>query len=238
MTSRKILILLVALFSYQHARSQRLDYQSFIIQFTGSMAFDDTVKTYLYFINDTFLLVEQTSIVYREEIAGKEHETQKQYDPIFYYWINRQTKRHKRYKVSLKGEILFEGEYSPNTNTKPFDVIYSNDEPAFTSDDFQNKSTRIDSGDVTIVSVPRISTEFTVRCHFKRRESHDQDLPSLSPLGDSLLNMAKYCYLKETYLNNDPSFFGKIQIVKSYFQYPKQKKYLELIINRIHQQNE
>ena len=220
----RITLGLFAMIAFQkESKSQSQYIQRYVLQFTGTMALDDTIKTYLHFINDTIILVEQTSIVYHEELNGDVSKETKSYDPITYYWINRLTKRHKLYKVSLRGEITFEGEYMPNLSTKPFDGIYGENDSTFTKEEFLTKSKMIDSSGITIVSIPKQGAFHFSRFLFKTRNKSNFKIPSISPFGDSLIGNNKFCYRHEIIGTNDPTFFGRKEIVESDYWYPKQK---------------
>jgi hypothetical protein len=233
--SRIIFGLLLIITSQKEGKSQDQGIRRYLIQFTGTMAFDDTVKTYLHFIDDSILLVEQTSIVYYENLNRTES---KRYDPTVYYYINRISKKHKLYKVSLRGEITFEGEHTPNTSTKPFDAIYGEYDSTFTREEFLTQSTITDSGNITIVSIPKQEAFHFSRFLFKKREKQTFNTPSLSPLGDSLIGGQKFCYRHEIIATIDPTFFGRKEIVESDYWYPEQEKLFTELMQKINQKNE
>lgn len=213
---------------------QVYDRPSYVIHDTGTIPFNDTIKTYVYFINDSILLVEETIILYTSDDRKSQIEQSREYAPWYYFLVNRNTKRHKLFKVNFQGEISFEGDNPMSAKTLPIDFLYGGNEPAYIVENFHNKSTRTDSSNVTIISIiPEKQPDFTHRLYFKKRNYDNIDIPSLSPLADFKLNEDKFCYMTEVISNKEPNYFGRTQILRNYSINSRQKETLQKLLNRI-----
>jgi hypothetical protein len=207
---------------------------SYVIHNTGTIPFNDTVKTYIYFLNDSSLLVEETIILYENGDGKQRPNEYKEYAPWYYYMINRKTQTQKIFKVDFDGNVSFKGNQPTNQSSLQNNFLYGGEEPAFTPNNFLNKSSRVDSSGITIIStIPEKYPEFILKYFFKKRENSDKDRPSLSPLADLYLNENKYCYMTETISIKDPNYFGRTEILPSGFAYPKQKPFLQNLLKNL-----
>lgn len=224
-----ILLLFIAFVSQTHAQNHISP--NYLIQYTGTIPFNDTVKTYVHIINDSILIVEETIILNSDKFGSNDSTKTKEYAPWYYYCINKNTKRHKLFKVDFDGKLSYEGDNPMNENTNHIDFLYGGEEPAFTIENFLTKSTRTDSGEVTIVStIPDRYPDFTTKYYFKKRDKNNYDIPSLSPKADSSLNTGKYCYMTETISNKEPNYYGRTEIFRNYSMNKKQNYALQKLI--------